>query len=54
MDYDTYVYFCSEFGCNAFLFKELGVGIFTLHELTYQITILGKYKIVTAVWREIF
>ncbi|MBQ4648779.1 MAG: hypothetical protein IJN86_02360 [Clostridia bacterium] len=39
MDYDTYVYFCSEFGCNAFLFKELGVGIFTLHELTYQITI---------------
>ena len=36
-DYDTYVYFCSGLGCNAFLFESLNMGIFTLHEITYKI-----------------
>ena len=39
LDYDTYVYFCSEFPEVAFLFEDLGVGIFTLDEISYQITI---------------
>lgn len=39
LDYDVYVYFCSEFPDTAFLFEDLGVGVFTLHELTVKVTL---------------
>lgn len=39
LDYDTYVYFCCKYGCNAFIFEDLGMGLFTLYELTYKVTL---------------
>lgn len=39
LDYDIYVYFCSEFPDIAFLFDDWDIGVYTLHELTFQIKI---------------